>query len=139
MYPDSNHVFDGGGCNDDFPCVEYSTDIAKPIECTICGAQFHGKLGQYDLNVSDLHTLCTHVVIQVYSVVEIPRACIYLIMQTELYKRQAPGPCKFTYNLFLQDDNLDVIAQCMCVKNRAVGVKRLTVKQNGLTFGTPRP
>ncbi len=40
MYPDCNHVFDGGGCNVDNTCVECTIDIVKPFECTICHAEF---------------------------------------------------------------------------------------------------
>ena len=47
MYPDSNYVFDGGGCNVDNPCFECSIDIVKPIECTICDAEVQVRLNQW--------------------------------------------------------------------------------------------
>ncbi len=46
MYPDSNHVFDGGGYNVDIPSVECNIDIVTPIECTICDAEFQVRLKQ---------------------------------------------------------------------------------------------
>ncbi len=46
MYPDSNHVSDGGGCNVDNPCVECTIGIVKPIQCTICDAEFQVRLKQ---------------------------------------------------------------------------------------------
>ncbi len=46
MYPDSNYVFDGGGLNVDNPCFECSIDIVKPVECTICDAEFQVILNQ---------------------------------------------------------------------------------------------
>ena len=49
MYPDSNHVFDGGGCNVDNPCVECTIDIVKPIQCTICDAEFQVRLKQCNI------------------------------------------------------------------------------------------
>ena len=44
MYPDSNDVFDGGGCYVDNPGVECTIDVVKPIQCTICDAEFQVRL-----------------------------------------------------------------------------------------------
>ena len=49
MYPDSNHMFDGGGCYVDNLCVECTIDIVKPIQCTICDAEFQVRLKQCNI------------------------------------------------------------------------------------------
>ncbi len=46
MNPGSNHVFGGGGCNVGNPCVECNIGIVKPIQCTICDAEFQVRLKQ---------------------------------------------------------------------------------------------
>ncbi len=35
MYRDSNHVFNGGCCNQDIPCIECTISIQKHIDCTV--------------------------------------------------------------------------------------------------------
>ncbi len=61
MYPHSRHVFDGGGYNDEFPCVEYTIDSVKPTERIKCDDGFQVNLKQYNLNVCGYNP-CTHVV-----------------------------------------------------------------------------
>ena len=46
MYPDSNDVFDGGGCYVYNICFECRIYMVKPIECTICDAEFQVRLKQ---------------------------------------------------------------------------------------------
>ncbi len=46
MYPNSNHVFDGGGCNVNNQFVECSIGIVEPVECTICDAESQVRLTQ---------------------------------------------------------------------------------------------
>ncbi len=50
--PDSNHVFNGGGCYVDNLCAECTVDIVKPIRCsgcTICDAEFQVRLKQCNI------------------------------------------------------------------------------------------
>ncbi len=49
MYPDSNHVFDGGSCYVANACVECTIDIVKPIQCILCDSEFQVRLKQCNI------------------------------------------------------------------------------------------